>query len=101
MYLTAKQIEVIRVVAAGNPDGSVADLDEIIDRVSYKPTKQAIQFSIRALIEHGLIEKVGTDNRRGRRRTLIAATVLGQHFAAANKTSVASAILESDEGLLE
>lgn len=96
MYLTQKQVEVLRVIAAGNTDGTDADLDEILERVSYKPTKQAIQFSIRALIEHGLIEKTGAEKRRGRKRVLITATALGKHFAAANSHSVASAILETE-----
>lgn len=99
MYLTPKQIEVVRVIAAGNTDGTPADLDEILERVSYKPTKQAIQFTIRSLVEHGLIEKVGAEKRRGRQRVLIAATVLGQHFAAANRPAVRSAILEPDEDM--
>ena len=102
MHLTEKQLEVIRVIAEANTDGTPADLDEILERVSYKPTKQAIQFSIRALIEHGLIEKVGSENRRGRRRTLIAATLLGQHYANANKKFNSAVLLEPEhEDILE
>jgi DNA-binding MarR family transcriptional regulator len=81
MLLTQKQLELMRVVIEANADGSPTDLDEILERVSYKPTKQSIQFTIRSLIAHGLIEKVGSENRRGRRRVLIRPTDLGRHFA--------------------
>lgn len=102
MYLTTKQLELMRVIAAGNEDGTPADLDQIIERVSYKPTKQSIQFSIRALIGHGLIEKVGTDKRRGRQRVLIAATPLGQHYVGplSIHRSIVSSV-EDDETLRE
>lgn len=96
MHLTTKQIEVLRVIAKGNPDGSHADLDEILERVSYRPTKQAIQFTIRSLVEHGLIEKHASEKRRGRLRVLIGATTLGQHFANAGVSSVAAAITEPE-----
>lgn len=102
MHLTTKQIELLRVIAAGNDDGSPADLDQILERVSYKPTKQSIQFSIRALIGHGLIEKLGTDKRRGRQRVLIGATPLGQHYVgplSITRSFVTS--VEADEALEE
>lgn len=94
MNLTTKQQAVLCVAAKRNADGSPTDLDEIIARVSYKPTKAAIQFTIRALVAHGLIEKCGQEVRRDRMRVLIQATVLGQHYANAYKPSVAAAILE-------
>jgi DNA-binding MarR family transcriptional regulator len=80
MQLTTKQLEILRVVTSANVDGSLADLDEILERLSYKPTKEAIHFSIRALIAHGLIEKLGSEKRRGRRHVLIGITALGKHF---------------------
>lgn len=83
MHLTQKQLELLSIISKANPDGSPTDLNEIIERLSYKPTKEAVQFSIRALIAHELIEKVGSDNRRGRRRVLISCTSMGKHFATA------------------
>lgn len=94
MLLTPKQLEIVRIVAAGNPDGSNTDLDEILERASYKPTKQAIQFTIRSLVHHELIEKVGSEKRRGRARVVIKATPLGEHYANAGMVSVAASILE-------
>lgn len=94
MLLTPKQLEIIRIVAAGNSDGSNTDLDEILERASYKPTKQAIQFTIRSLVHHELIEKVGSEKRRGRSRVVIRATPLGKHYANAGVVSVAESVLE-------
>lgn len=97
MRLTDKQLEVLRVIAERNPDGSLADLDQVIERASYKPTKQAIQFSIRALVGHKLIVKEGSEHRRGRIRVLLSTTPLGDHFHLANRVTPASAILEPEE----
>lgn len=80
MNLTSKQIEIMMIVVHGNKDGdkfTPCDLDQIIERLSYHPTKDAIQFSIRNLISKGLIKKAGTENRRDRRRVLIAPTEVG------------------------
>lgn len=78
MNITAKQISIIGVIVAGNPDGSPADLDEIIERINYDTTKASIQFSIRSLIAQGVIEKAGMEKRRGRKRVLIVATAAGR-----------------------
>lgn len=87
----------MRVVIEANPDGSPTDLDEILERVNYKPTKQSIQFTIRSLIRHDLIEKLGDENRRGRRRVLIGPTSLGRHFAAAAVIHTSASSLVSSE----
>jgi DNA-binding PadR family transcriptional regulator len=77
MHLTSKQIELLTVISRGNADGSPTDLDEVIERVSWHPTKQSIQFSIRALLKHELIEKGAVEKRRGRNRVIIKATKIG------------------------
>ncbi len=86
MHLTTKQIELLRVISAGNEDGSATDLDEILGRVRYETTKQSLQFSIRALIAHGLIEKKGVEKRRGRQRQVIAVTELGRTYAGGKRS---------------
>lgn len=78
MHLTVKQIELLSVIGKGNDDNSATDLDQILERLSYKPTKQSLQFSIRALIAHGLIQKDAPEKRRGRTRTLISLTKTGK-----------------------
>lgn len=99
MYLTNKQLEMIAICAKPNEDGSVTDLDQILQRVSWKPTKNAIHFSIRALIARGLIEKLPREKRRGRVRTIIGATDLGKHFIGAGTASIVSSI--EDDNLSE
>jgi len=96
MQLTAKQIELLRVINQGNTDGSPTDLDEVIERVSYKPTKQSIQFSIRALIAHGLIEKGTGEKRRGRVRAIIKITPAGATIMGA-KTAGPSFVVSEEE----
>jgi DNA-binding PadR family transcriptional regulator len=81
MHLTTKQRELLRVIGAGNADGTPTDLDEILERVRYETTKPSLQFSIRALVGHALIEKRGVEKRRGRQRQVIAATELGLAYA--------------------
>lgn len=81
MHLTAKQIELLRVINAGNGPGEPCDLDEILERVRYETSKQSLQFSIRALVAHGLIEKLPMQKRRGRQRRPIAITDLGRGYA--------------------
>ncbi len=82
MHLTSKQLNVLGVIVNGNGTQNgvfiPCDLDQIIERVEYKPTKAAIHFSIRNLIRKGLIEKVSTELRRDRRRVIIAPTELGR-----------------------
>lgn len=80
MTLTDKQEAVLTTVVKGNPDGSFVDLDQLIDEVPYKTTKEAIQFVIRSLIKKGLMEKKDTEKRRGRRRAVLGATPEGYAF---------------------
>lgn len=82
MSLTQKQNVIMKVILAGNPapDIGPVDIDQLLDRLPYNTTKASIQFSIRALIKHGLIEKGGSENRRGRRRTLLTATAAGSRM---------------------
>ena len=79
--LTAKQKEVLAVIIKSNPDGSLVDLDQILMNIRYYSTKQAMQFIIRALIRKGLIVKKGSENRRARRRVLLAPTIFGLDYA--------------------
>ncbi len=77
MRITNKQMAILKVVIAGNTDAgkfSPCDLDQIIARIGYNPTKDAIQFSIRKLIAKGLIFKSGFESRRDRRHVLISPT---------------------------
>lgn len=99
MHLTLKQIELLNTIGRRNTDGGAVDLDQLIERLTYKPTKQSVQFSIRALIAHGLIQKDAPEKRRGRTRTLISLTEQGRVMIGKPKVSLVETI--SDELLDE
>ncbi|HCQ8919043.1 TPA: hypothetical protein OMI37_004361, partial [Escherichia coli] len=63
MTLTDKQKDIIKTLNLGYERGHLLDLDELLEVLPYKTTKQSIQFSIRALIKKGLVEKGHTRQR--------------------------------------
>jgi hypothetical protein len=75
--VTDKQFELLKLVkrAAGEPS---ADFDQVLEALSWKPTKQSAQFTIRACIDKGLMEKAGLQLRRGRKRVCYALTKAGR-----------------------
>jgi hypothetical protein len=82
--LTSKQIAILTAVVKMNTDGSFLDFDQLVEALGktevyeYKaPSKDALAFSIRYMIGHGLIEKKDTERRRGAERRIIAPTMLG------------------------
>ncbi|EGD9662755.1 TPA: hypothetical protein HHA78_004048 [Escherichia coli] len=80
MTLTDKQKDIIKTLNLGYERGHLLDLDELLEVLPYKTTKQSVQFSIRALIKKGLVEKGHTRQRsdnRYHRRTL-GLTTLGR-----------------------
>ena len=96
MSLTVKQHQIMQVIFEANPvpDRGPVDLDQLLERVPYQTTKASMQFSLRALIKKGLIEKTGSENRRGRRRTLIKVTAAGGDLFSAGS----SPQIEAPEG---
>ena len=54
MNLTSKQKDVIKTLNLGYERGHLLDLDELLEILPYRTTKQSIQFSLRALIKKGL-----------------------------------------------
>lgn len=75
--LSEKQAEILKHIVRMNADGSFIDLDQLLERLSYKPSKDALQFSIRHLVGRNLIEKKPVEYRRGAKRRLFAPTALG------------------------
>lgn len=100
MHLTSKQIELLQLIRDANTDGSSIDLDQLLERVSYKPSKQSIQFSLRALIAHNLIKKGPNEKRRNRTRAIIMLTELGQSVTGKKKSGFIEDA-ESEEVLSE
>lgn len=101
MHLTTKQLELLRVIGTRNPDGGATDLDQILERLSYAPTKQSLQFSIRALIAHNLIQKDAPEKRRGRTRTLISLTKAGEIMNGGGKKEVSFVADVEEDAMLE
>jgi hypothetical protein len=79
MNLSTVQHDILNLIAGGSENGGDIDLDEILRRAKHHPSKQGIQFSIRALIKHGLIEKVRYEKRNGARRVIFGVTPLYAH----------------------
>jgi hypothetical protein len=80
--LTSNQRSVLEVIIRANRDGSWVDIDQLMERVDYHVTKQALQFTLRFMIQKQLIVK-GKDRvlRRGRRRVILIPTELGYAHA--------------------
>lgn len=79
--LTEYQSEILFFILEKVKAGYTPDLDELLDSASWVPTKQAFQFTIRQLVEKGMVEKLGTEVRRGRRRVLIGLGEEGRRVA--------------------
>jgi len=82
--LTVKQISILRAVVNRNDDGSLVDLDQLLDRIDYETTKASIQFSIRSMVKAGVIMKVA-ERRRGRQHVCYEPTGLGARILGRDK----------------
>jgi len=85
MHLTQKQLTIMTVVVAGDGKDAAGnlipvDMDQLLERIDYKTTKESMQFSIRALIKNGFIYKGGFQTRRGRTRVVFFPTELGKQM---------------------
>lgn len=74
--LSRKQWEIIDAIMRGNPDGTWLDFDQLLDRMSYGPSKPSMHFSLRALINRGLVENAPQELRRKQNRRVLAPTTL-------------------------
>lgn len=83
MKLTNKQLKIMQVIVKGDGVDAAGkfvpvDLDQLLERLEYQTTKASMQFSIRALIAHGLMCKSGQEVRRERQRVLLSPTDRGK-----------------------
>lgn len=77
--LTEKQIQIISTIRAHSEVyGEDIDMNQLIDSLPYKTTKESLQFSIRALIRKGMVSKGETVTRRGRSRRTFIITEFGK-----------------------
>lgn len=80
MTLTDKQKDILRTLSLGHDRGHLLDLDELLEVLPYKTTKQSMQFSLRALIKKSLVEKSDCRPRKedGYQRRTLGLTALGR-----------------------
>ena len=72
--LTMRQNDILLQIRKGSGAGGLLDIDQLRD--NFKVSKQAMQFSVRFLIAHGMIRKF-YETRRGRRRVCYQLTLKG------------------------
>lgn len=75
MELTKNQIMIMTTL---DVDGDPLDMDQLLENLPYKTSKESLQFSLRALIGKGLIRKGEKQVRRGRCRRIIELTEFGK-----------------------
>lgn len=80
MYLTQKQKKILKAIAEGNPDGTAIDITQLSERLDYNPSKESLQFSLRAMIGHNLIRKGEKELRRERFQRLLVPTGYGKQI---------------------
>jgi hypothetical protein len=75
--LNRNMVEILAIIVKGNQEGGWVDIDQLLERLTYHRSKQSVQFTIRNMVAKDLIYKAGTESRRGRKRVILAPTVLG------------------------
>jgi DNA-binding PadR family transcriptional regulator len=68
---------VIRIAEIKKQTGKLADFDQILETLSWKPSKHSAQFTIRAVIAKGFVKKTPLELRRGRTRVCYELTTAG------------------------
>lgn len=74
--VTHYQLEILKHVQKGGPDGAL-DFDQLLELLSWRPTKESAQFTIRAVVKKALMLKGDLELRRGRKRVLYQITPAG------------------------
>ncbi|WP_425915140.1 hypothetical protein [Acinetobacter sp. TSRC1-2] len=97
MRLTSKQIEILQKVESGNLDGSLIDLTQLKQSLSYTATKQAVLCSINHLAKRDLIERIGRESRNGSLCTTLTLTSNGKALLNTYAPSLKSVLIEADE----
>ena len=94
--LTEKQIEITGLINGKNTDGTLLDLTQLRNRLSYVASKQAILGSINHLVKRGLIERVARVKRNGKIYTTLAITSDGEALLSAYTATVSYPVEDFD-----
>lgn len=86
----------MKQIVAGDGEAAI-DLDQLLERLDYQTTKESLQFSLRALIGHGLIRKAERELRRDRIRQTLVPTTYGKQVYAETQPHFVSDISSSTE----
>lgn len=97
MRLTSKQLEIMKKIMAGNPDGSKIDITQLRHSLSYAATKQAVLCSVNVLINRSLVAHSGRETRKGRVHTTIELTALGEAHIESYVKSLKSVLIEDED----
>jgi predicted transcriptional regulator len=74
MQLTEHQRDVLEIIFRGNPDGTFVDMDQILERVTRRTSKESMQFTLRSLVAKKLVMKHQRERRRFRSRVVYSPT---------------------------
>lgn len=96
--LTDKQYRIMIVICDGNgvdEEGNFIpiDLDQLLERISYRTGKDSMQFSIRVLMGHGYVKK-DYEKRRNARRVIYTPTKSGKQITGYAPSSYVSADID-------
>lgn len=96
--LTPRHMEIARIVGRMNDteddNERLVDLDQLLERMAKRITKESMQFSIRLMVNNGIIVKGERVKRRGRMRVVYQLTEIGKKIALPRAAS--PAFLEPD-----
>lgn len=99
--LTSHQRNVLEIVCAGNksddPTLALIDLDELLAVCAHRTTKNAMQFTIRALVHNGMMQKMERVARRGRMRAVYQATEVGKDLVKERNAVTVPTFVETAE----
>lgn len=85
--ITRLQIELLDHVCKGGPNGDL-DFDQLLDLLSWTPSKESAQFTIRSVVGKGLLFKLpDLQLRRGRKRVCYRLTREGECLLDPRKTT--------------
>lgn len=97
--ITQYQLEILKTVQKVEKETKdLIDFDQLLSRLSWAPSKASTQFTIRAVISKGLLEKSGIQTRRGRNRVCYKLTENGKAVLDPRPKYVEK---DSIEGILE
>jgi Fe2+ or Zn2+ uptake regulation protein len=65
MRLTNKQISVLNAVKEGNKAGEACTVYDLIESVPYDCTRDGLLHTMKTLIDKGLVERLGREQRDG------------------------------------